>query len=91
MSETSAKAAGSAKAPKAAPAAAQPESYEAGLRELEQLLADMESGQLPLDRLLESYQRGADVLKFCRARLEAVEVQVKVLEDGIAKPWNPPS
>ena len=91
MSETSPKGAGSAKAPKAAPAAAQPESYEAGLRELERLLADMESGQLPLDRLLESYQRGADLLKFCRARLEAVEVQVKVLEDGIAKPWNPPS
>ena len=91
MSETSSKAAASAKAPKAVPVAAQPESYEAGLRELERLLADMESGQLPLDRLLESYQRGADLLKFCRARLEAVEVQVKVLEDGIAKPWNPPS
>ena len=91
MSETSSKAAASAKASKAAPTAAQPESYEAGLRELESLLAEMESGQLPLDRLLESYQRGADLLKFCRARLEAVEVQVKVLEDGIAKPWNPPS
>ena len=91
MSETSSKAAASAKASKAAPTAAQPESYEAGLRELERLLADMESGQLPLDRLLESYQRGADLLKFCRSRLEAVEVQVKVLEDGIAKPWNSPT
>ena len=91
MPETSAKALGSVKAAKAALAAAQPESYEAGLRELERLLADMESGQLPLDRLLENYQRGADLLKFCRSRLEAVEVQVKVLEDGTAKPWNPPS
>ena len=91
MSETSSKAAGSAKASKPAPSAFQPESYEAGLRELERLLADMESGQLPLDRLLESYQRGADLLKFCRSRLEAVEVQVKVLEDGIAKPWNSPT
>ena len=90
MSETSPKAAGAAKAPKAVSPVAQPESYEAGLRELERLLADMESGQLPLDRLLESYQRGADLLKFCRSRLEAVEVQVKVLEDGIAKPWNSP-
>jgi len=91
MSEASSKAAGSAKAPKPGAATAQPESYEAGLRELERLLADMESGQLPLDRLLESYQRGADLLKFCRTKLEAVEVQVKVLEGGIAKPWNPQS
>lgn len=91
MSETSSKAAGSAKSPKGAPAGEQPMSYEAGIRELERLLADMESGQLPLDGLLESYQRGADLLKFCRSKLEAVEVQVKVLEDGIAKPWNPPS
>jgi len=91
MSETSPKAAGSAKSPKATPAGEQPASYEAGMRELERLLADMESGQLPLDGLLESYQRGADLLKFCRSKLEAVEVQVKVLEDGIAKPWNPPS
>jgi exodeoxyribonuclease VII small subunit len=70
---------------------AAPDSYETGLRELERLLADMESGQLPLDRLLENYQRGAELLKFCRARLEAVETQVKLLEDGVLKPWNPPS
>ena len=42
----------------------------------------MEGGQLPLERLLEGYRRGAELLGFCRARLEAVEQQVKVLEDG---------
>ena len=47
----------------------------------------MEGGQLPLDRLLESYQRGAELLNLCRTRLEAVEQQVKVLEDGQLKPW----
>ncbi len=47
----------------------------------------MEGGQLPLDRLLESYQRGAELLNLCRARLKAVEQQVKVLEDGQLKPW----
>ena len=43
---------------------------------------------MPLDRLLESYKRGADLLSFCRDRLEAVEEQVKVLEDGQLKPWS---
>ena len=48
----------------------------------------MEDGQMPLDRLLESYKRGAELLNFCRARLQAVEEQVKVLEDGQLKPWT---
>jgi exodeoxyribonuclease VII small subunit len=48
----------------------------------------MESGQLPLDQLLDSYKRGAELLQFCRGRLEAVEQQVQVLEDGQLKPWS---
>jgi len=62
-------------------------SYEDALGELDRLVAAMEAGQLPLDRLLESYKRGAELLTFCRSRLEAVEQQVKVLEDGQLKPW----
>ena len=63
-------------------------SYEDALAELERLVASMEGGQLPLDRLLQSYQRGSELLNLCRARLEAVEQQVKVLEGGQLKPWT---
>ncbi len=63
-------------------------SYEEALAELEQLVARMEAGSLPLDQLLTAYQRGAALLKFCRSRLEAVEAQVKVLEDGQLQPWE---
>ena len=63
-------------------------SYEDALGELERLVAAMEGGQLPLDQLLTSYQRGAELLGFCRSRLEAVEQQVKVLEEGQLKPWT---
>jgi exodeoxyribonuclease VII small subunit len=62
--------------------------YEDALAELERLVAAMEGGQLPLDQLLDSYRRGAELLIFCRARLEAVEQQVKVLEDDKLKPWT---
>lgn len=79
-----------AKSTTSAPTAAAPASYEDALGELERLVATLEAGQLPLDRLLESYQRGADLLTFCRARLDAVEQQVKVLEDGQLKPWSAP-
>jgi len=78
-----------AKTTSAAPNTAIAPSYEDALGELDRLVTAMETGQLPLDRLLESYKRGAELLNFCRARLEAVEQQVKVLEDGQLKPWNP--
>jgi exodeoxyribonuclease VII small subunit len=63
-------------------------SYEAALEELEQLVAQLDAGQLPLDQLLTRYQRGAELLAFCRTRLEAVEQQIKVLEGGETKPWD---
>jgi exodeoxyribonuclease VII small subunit len=63
-------------------------SYEAALEELEQLVAQLDAGQLPLDQLLTRYQRGAELLAFCRARLDAVENQIQVLENGEAKPWG---
>jgi exodeoxyribonuclease VII small subunit len=65
-----------------------PESYEAGLKELESLVAQMESGQLPLAQLLQTYQRGAFLLSHCRAQLQAVEEQIKVLEAGTLKQWS---
>ncbi|MBC7699956.1 exodeoxyribonuclease VII small subunit [Aquabacterium sp.] len=65
-----------------------PSTYEEAQSELEHLVSQMESGQLPLDGLLASYRRGAQLLQFCRARLEAVEAQVKLLEDGQLKPWD---
>ena len=36
-----------------------PASYEAALQELEQLIAQIESGQLPLEQMLSGYQRAA--------------------------------
>ncbi|MFZ5521371.1 MAG: exodeoxyribonuclease VII small subunit [Pseudomonadota bacterium] len=62
--------------------------FEDALQELERLVEQMEAGQLPLDQLLQRYQRGTELLALCRQRLEAVEAQVKVLEDGQLKPWT---
>ena len=56
--------------------------------ELEQLVGLIESGQLPLDQLLTGYQRGAELLAFCRDKLQAVEDQIKVLDEGSLKPWT---
>jgi exodeoxyribonuclease VII small subunit len=66
-----------------------PASYEDALRELEQLVQAMESSALPLDRLLDSYRRAGLLLDYCKGKLQAVEQQVKVLEEGQLKAWNP--
>ena len=71
------------KAPQQSPAR-----YEAALQELEQLVAQIESGQLPLEQLLAGYERGAELLKFCRDKLQAVEDQIKVLDAGTLKAWT---
>ena len=65
-----------------------PVTYELALAELDRLVAQMEGGQLPLDQLLDGYRRGAELLNFCRDRLQDVEDQVKVLEDGQLKAWS---
>ncbi len=67
----------------------QPASYGDAVQQLEQLVAGLESGQMPLEDLLTQYQRGTELLRYCRDRLQAVENQVKVLdEDGALKPWT---
>jgi exodeoxyribonuclease VII small subunit len=70
------------------PTPAEPQSYEQALAELESLVAAMEGAQLPLDDLLKNYRRGAQLLEFCRTRLQAVEQQVKLLERGQLEPFN---
>ena len=64
-----------------------PATYEAALQELEGLISSLEAGQLPLDQLLAGYQRGAQLMAFCKSKLEAVETQIKVLEGTELKPW----
>ena len=66
----------------------QPANYEAALNELETLVQLLEAGQLPLDQLLGQYKRGAELLQYCRAQLDAVEAQVRVVEGDQAKAWE---
>ena len=65
----------------------EPASFEAASAELDQLVRQMESCQLPLDQLLSSYQRGAFLLQFCQGKLQALEEQVSIIDNGQMKPW----
>ena len=72
------------KAPRSQP----PESLEAALAELEKIVSSMEDGQLPLERSLAAYKRGAELLKYCQAALQDAQQQVKMLENGILRDFK---
>ena len=38
--------------------------------------------------MLSGYQRAAELLGFCRSQLEAVQEQVKVLDEGKLSAWT---
>ena len=63
-------------------------SFEAAMAELDQLVADMEGGKLSLEDSLAAYKRGAELLSFCRGKLDDAQQQVRVLEDGVLKDFS---
>ena len=69
-------------------AAVPPKNYESALTELEAIVADMDSGQMPLEASLAAYKRGAELLQYCRQQLADAEQQVKILENGSLQPFK---
>jgi exodeoxyribonuclease VII small subunit len=54
--------------------------FEKALEELEELVARMEEGKLPLEESLAAYQRGAQLIKFCESRLADAQARIAVLD-----------
>jgi exodeoxyribonuclease VII small subunit len=59
-----------------------PKSFEAALAELEQILADIEAGEVPLEESLVKYERGQFLIQHCRAVLGQAEKQIEQLGKG---------
>ena len=57
-------------------------SYAEGAQELDNILAEIESGDADIDVLSEKVERAADLIKLCREKLTKTELRVnKVVED----------
>ena len=54
-------------------------SFEAGLQQLESIVKEMESGELPLERAIELFENGMKLSDACRKQLEEAETRVEVL------------
>jgi len=66
--------------PKNAGNQAEPVAFEAALKRLEGIVEAMESGDLPLETLLEKYEEGSKLVKVCQAKLEEAELKIQKLE-----------
>ena len=63
--------------------------FEKALEELEALVARMEDGKLPLEESLAAYQRGAELIKYCEARLADAQARIAILDGGELRDFNP--
>ncbi|HZN69092.1 MAG TPA: exodeoxyribonuclease VII small subunit [Tepidisphaeraceae bacterium] len=62
-----------------------PKSFEDALAELEQILSEIEAGELGLEESLVKYERGKFLIHHCRGVLNGAEKQIELLskaEDG---------
>jgi len=57
-------------------------SFEQALAELETIVQELESGQAPLERSIEMYERGARLKAHCESRLEAARLKVEKIVVG---------
>jgi exodeoxyribonuclease VII small subunit len=53
--------------------------FESGLQELEQIVKEMESADLPLERALDLFEKGMRLSESCRRQLEAAETRIEML------------
>ncbi|MDF2235540.1 exodeoxyribonuclease VII small subunit [Albimonas sp. CAU 1670] len=57
-------------------------SFEDAMRELEQVVDRLESGDAPLDASIALYERGAKLKAHCEAMLKAAELKVAQIAEG---------
>lgn len=54
-------------------------SFESSLKELEEIVEQLEAGDLPLERSLELFEQGVRLSRDCQQRLDEAERRVEVL------------
>ncbi len=65
--------------------------FEQALAELERIVAQLESGQAPLEQSIELYERGARLKAHCETRLEAARLRVEKIVVGSGTPTAEPA
>ncbi len=57
-------------------------SFEQAMAELEKVVGQLESGDVPLEQSITLYERGAELKKHCEAKLKSAEEKVAAITLG---------
>ena len=58
---------------------AKKKTFEKAMEQLEQVVADLEAGNIPLDKALQKFEEGMALSKYCADRLDETEKKVSLL------------
>jgi exodeoxyribonuclease VII small subunit len=61
-------------------------SFGEAVREVEQILADLEQDEVDIDRLSEEVRRAVELIQVCREKLEKTDTEVRELVAGLQQP-----
>ena len=53
--------------------------FEKAMQQLEQIVADLEAGDIPLEKALKKFEEGMALSKYCAERLDDTEKKVSLL------------
>jgi len=65
-----------------------PPTFEGALKELETLVASLESGSLTLEQSLAAHKRGLELARYCQSTLAQAQQQVRILEEESLKAFR---
>ncbi len=54
--------------------------FEIAIKQLEEIINDMENGNIELEQSMNKYKTGMELVKFCQEKLRDVEQKVKILD-----------
>lgn len=58
-------------------------SFKDAIEELEKITSTLEGTELELEKSLELFERGVDLIKYCQKKLDAAEAKVEILTDSL--------
>ena len=61
---------------------------EQSLKRLEDIVNQMEQGEVPLDKAVELYEEGIEIAKECAEKLKAADLKIKKLSKDINGQFN---
>jgi exodeoxyribonuclease VII small subunit len=57
-----------------------PKDFETALKKLEEIVKELEEGELTLEKSLERYEQGVRLARFCNAKLNEAEARIEMLQ-----------